>query len=659
MKAPTYKDRFRYRIDQFFQSGFTLQVTIAFSTIIGLIFVFYFFAQVFGVLPGRDFELSAEEIARGSDPYWPSVRFWWVLTHVLDTYWIELNTFEQIFATVMTLFNFLVFAAVIGLVGSKIQARLEGMRRGTSRAIESNHVIIIGWSEKIFSIIQQISIGLEATKSVFVILTERSMDVVESELRKELGRIRNVRWVIRTGSTTDMSDLELVSLQTARAIILLRQTHSKINADTQVVKSIIAVSHLLESVAESKKKPFLVAEIEQQRMHRIALAAARHLRLSIVQPSDYLSKIILQTALQHGLVEIYNELLSHERNEIHLHKSHGLEGQFWREAALRYRDAIPLGILRNGRPVLLPGGKGGDYVVAKGDELIVLARDSDHLDREIDATIPNIVSLQPSEDEPECVKRLLVLGYSSKLQTFLTEYSGYARTAQQTFQVTAVSHVFENARYCDAVETMKGIASSLEVKCIDRDYLIPGVLEELHPEEYDSIIVLGEEMLEASDQDSDTRVIMTLLLLRAMREQAQNSGAPFPEIQQIVGEILHPDNKELAESTGTVNDVIISNELISKMISQICREPMLEEILKDLFDEQGCEIYFKPIALYAGAASSLTFSEVLAASIVRGEIAIGVDIQNQGEGLAINPDKKKIIHNRPAVRVAVLAEKQR
>jgi len=166
-------------------------------------------------------------------------------------------------------------------------------------------------------------------------------------------------------------------------------------------------------------------------------------------------------------------------------------------------------------------------------------------------------------------------------------------------------------------------------------------------------------MLEASDQDSDTRVIMTLLLLRAMREQAQNSGAPFPGIQQIVGEILHPDNKELAESTGTANDVIISNELISKMISQICREPMLEEILKDLFDEKGCEIYFKPIALYAGAASSLTFSEVLAASIVRGEIAIGVDTQIQGGGLDINPDKKKIVHNRPGVRVAVLAEKQR
>ena len=74
--------------------------------------------------------------------------------------------------------------------------------------------------------------------------------------------------------------------------------------------------------------------------------------------------------------------------------------------------------------------------------------------------------------------------------------------------------------------------------------------------------MLDDDVDDIHIEDADTRVIMTLLLLRALRDQAERDGRPFPRQQQIVGEIFNVSNKDLAESTGSLRDVIISNDLV-------------------------------------------------------------------------------------------------
>ena len=124
------------------------------------------------------------------------------------------------------------------------------------------------------------------------------------------------RWVIRQGSLTDLKDLELLAIDRAREVIILRQEGGHNNDDVQVVKTIMAAAHIIERRGESDlPTPDIIAEIEVPSFVPLARAAARNVPLSIIQPSDNLSKIILQTARQEGLVEVYNELLSHHSNE--------------------------------------------------------------------------------------------------------------------------------------------------------------------------------------------------------------------------------------------------------------------------------------------------------------------------------------------------------
>jgi hypothetical protein len=154
---------------------------------------------------------------------------------------------------------------------------------------------------------------------------------------------------------------------------------------------------------------------------------------------------------------------------------------------------------------------------------------------------------------------------------------------------------------------------------------------------------------------------MTLLLLRSLRDRAEKDGIPYPIRQQIVGEIFNASNKELAESTGTLRDVIISNDLVSKMIAQVCRERRTEPVMQDLFDEEGKEIYLKPALLYAEKGSAVTFDQLLLSSLQKGEVAIGYVGWRENGGkreMKLNPPRETVLHIDANLRVVVIAENE-
>jgi Trk K+ transport system NAD-binding subunit len=664
MPQPTLRERLRYRSDQFFQSGFTLQLFISSLIVIAVIFVFYLVVEIFQVTPGPDYGADPS----GDGPYWPSVRLWWVITHILETYWLETGTFPQILSTMLTLFNFLVFAAIVGLVGSRIQQRLEQVRRGTSRVVEEGHIVILGWSGKVIPIIRELQAGLENGRQVYVLHTELPIDDIETRMRRAFRRSRQTRWVIRQGAMTDIKDLELLSIERARAVIVLQRDVGQERGDAQVVKTVMAAAHIIgECGSTGREAPQIVAEILHPSMVRLAHAAAREVPISIVEPLELLSKIILQTARQHGLVDVYQEILSHEGNEIHVVPASGLEGRSWEELLFSFRRAIPLGVHRGGEALLLPGARDADFRVRAGDSVIALARDGEGL-RSASVDVPGLPA--PAERQtaaaPKAVSQLLLLGWNEKVYPLLKEYAAYARTIGAQFSVTLVSPGIPVALTAMDVAGAVDCGRELHITLSRVDYLRAEVYADLQPGRFDAVIVLGDSWKVAQIEDADTRVIMTLLLLRSMRGSAENEVATAdaetsPVRQQIVGEILTISNKELAESTGSVRDVIISNDLVSRIIAQVCRDARLESVLRDLMDEEGCEVYFKPALLYARKDEVVTFDQLLKAAVGHGEVVLGCSEEDAGSGnrsIDLNPGRQQRLRVHERLFLIVLAESE-
>ena len=111
------------------------------------------------------------------------------------------------------------------------------------------------------------------------------------------------------------------------------------------------------------------------------------------------------------------------------------------------------------------------------------------------------------------------------------------------------------------------------------------VLEDLDVASYDHVVTLSySDDLDA--QSADSRTLITLLHLRDM---AQRDHREFP----IVSEMQDVRNRELATVTDA-DDFIVSEQLVSLMMSQVAENKDLGAVLQDLFDPDGAELYLKP-----------------------------------------------------------------
>jgi ion channel POLLUX/CASTOR len=457
--------------------------------------------------------------------------------------------------------------------------------------------------------------------------------------------------VIRQGSLTDMSDLQLLNVHRARTVVILSSA-----GDAQVVKSIMAVAHLVQQAAEQHSSPMIVAELNRRSMQRLAYTAAGDVAISLVQPAEHLSRIILQTARQHGLVSVYEEILSHFGNELHFTAATPLAGLPWWATARAFPHAVPIGVLREGIPALAPHAGDANFSINASDIMICLARSEDAMQIQTGNSIPELQHVSPVSFEPySTVRSLLLLGWNEKTLPLLEEYMRYASTLNASFTATLVSSAVPE--WFSETELRDHGSGLLSLMVHREDALNEGVLERVRPESYDAIIIFGESGRSERNEDADTKVIMLLLLLRSMRETAALRGSPFPERQQIVSEILDPANKALAESTGASKDVIISNALVSKMIAQICRDKRTELVIRDFFDEEGLEIYLKPSPWYADEGAHMNFEQLQLAVAAVGDVLIGIEYRDAtGTSIELNPARDRQHSVGPALRLVVISE---
>ena len=129
----------------------------------------------------------------------------------------------------------------------------------------------------------------------------------------------------------------------------------------------------------------------------------------------------------------------------------------------------------------------------------------------------------------------------------------------------------------------------------------------------------------------------------------------------IVSEMNIVENRILAEVT-EADDFIISENLISGMLSQLSESRELKAVFDDLFDSDGSEIYLKDAGKYVSTETDINFYTIIEAASLKGETAIGYRYTKQAHsqkdnyGVNINPDKQQMINFSEGDKIIVLAE---
>src|SRR5262249_12565033 len=137
---------------------------------------------------------------------------------------------------VLALGGIFIVSALVGVLTSGFAQQVEHLRKGRSLVVEKDHTVILGWSDQIYTVVSEL---VEANRSrrhaAIAILAEQDKVDMEDWLHHRVRHTGHTRVVCRTGSPLDLSDLELMSLNAARSIIVLAPTGATVeDADAYV-----------------------------------------------------------------------------------------------------------------------------------------------------------------------------------------------------------------------------------------------------------------------------------------------------------------------------------------------------------------------------------------------------------------------------------------
>jgi len=630
MKSPTIKQRFQYWFDNYMSRGSGAMLNGLFILTALIIFTVAALVKFTNNAPNGEsfFQLS-----------------WMGLMRTLDSGTMGGDSGSVFFLLMMlsvTLGGVFVVSALIGIINNGIEDKMDELRKGRSKVLENDHTLILGWNPQVFTIISELILANESRKSgaIIVVLSDQDKVEMEDAINDRIPDTKNTRVICRSGSPIDLTDLEISSPHTARSIIILADGA---DPDTHVIKSVLAITNNPNRRAE----PYhIVTQIrDPKNMDVVKMLGTK----DIVQPiltNDLIARVVAQTSRQSGLSIVYTELMDYGGDEIYFTQIPEFSGKTYGESLHAFETSTLMGIRKADGTIAMSPPM--DTRIQSGDQVFVIAEDDDKIKLSGLSRIPLDESLiqisgKASRPKPE---KALILGWNHSGSIIIRELDNYVANGSQVMIVSDINDL-EKQLHLDI-----GKLKNQKITVEHGDIRNRALLEKLDASEYDHVIVLAYNQLEQQEADA-----ITLITLLHLRDIAERDETPF----SVVSEMLDLRNRELAEAA-KVDDFIVSEHLISLMMSQLSENAELMGVFTDMFDPEGAEIYLKPIGDYVKTGKPVNFYTVTEAARRRGETAIGYRVINESHdseksyGVHTNPKKSEQVTFAPEDKIIVIAE---
>jgi ion channel POLLUX/CASTOR len=630
-RKATFSQRFRYFFDNTLSKGTISIISWLALLSFGLVLFFGIIYLVSGLnMEGEEgmgfFEALWQSLMRSVDPGTVAGDSGWAFRLV------------GLFVTIGGIF---ILSTLIGVLSSGLDDKLQDLRKGRSAVIEEGHTLILGWSPKIIHIIEELIIANENQKKPrIVILAEKDKVEMEDEIRDNIANRKNTKIICRTGNPLNIIDLEIVNPNAAKSIIVLSPAVE--NSDTHVIKSVLAITH---NPKRKDGKYHIVAEIKDKVNLEAAHLVGKDEALFVLTP-DLTARITAQTSRQAGLSIIYMQLLCYEGDEMYFKNEQALSGSTFKEALFAYENSAVLGYLNEEGKVKINPPM--DTQLSVNDKILAISEDDDtillsgltnfNIEQEYIAK-NNQLSLVHKEKN-------LVLGWNQKGRTIIKELDNYVGAGSEVHIVSEVE--VEEKKIFD----LQSVLTNQNITFEKGNIADSATLNRIDVTSFDNIILLSYNHLDP--QEADAKTLISLLHIRNFAEKEQKKV-------NIVSEMFDQNNRELATVT-KADDFIISDNLISRMLTQLSETRDLKKVFDDLFDADGSEIYLKDASKYVKPNVPVNFYTVLESAAEKRETAIGYRIVEKAHsvednyGIVINPLKSEKVSFKEEDKIIVLAE---
>ncbi|PKA60201.1 putative ion channel CASTOR [Apostasia shenzhenica] len=545
----------------------------------------------------------------------------------------------------------LIFAMMLGLVSDAISEKFDSLRKGRSEVIEKNHTLILGWSDKLGSLLNQLAIANENLGGgIVVVMAERDKEEMELDIAKMEFDFRGTSVICRSGSPLILADLKKVSVSKARAIVVLAEDGNADLSDARALRTVLSLTGVKEGL-----KGHIVVELSDLDNEVLVKLVGGDL-IETVVAHDVIGRLMIQCARQPGLAQIWEDILGFENCEFYIKQWPQLYGMQFEEVLISFPDAIPCGIkvsALGGKIMLNPEDC---YVLQEGDEVLVIAEDDDTY---APSTMPQVRGGHLPRDftVPKSPEKILFCGWRRDIEDMIMVLDAFLAPESELWMFNEVP---ESEREKKLVDGGLDFFRLENISLVHREgnAVIRRHLESLPLESFDSILILADESVEDSAIQADSRSLATLLLIRDIQAKrlpyreamvihrgSFSQGSWIGEMQQasdksvIISEILDPRTKNLL-TMSKISDYVLSNELVSMALAMVAEDRQINDVLEELFAEEGNEMQIRPADLYLREEEEMNFYEIVLRGRQRKEIVIGYRLA-EAERAIINPPSKE------------------
>ncbi|EMS50069.1 putative ion channel CASTOR [Triticum urartu] len=601
----------------------------------------------------------------------------------------------------------LVFAMMLGLVTDSISEKFDSLRKGRSEVIEQSHTLILGWSDKLGSLLNQICIANESLGGgTIVVMAERDKEEMEADIAKMEFDLKGTAVICRSGSPLILADLKKVSVSKARAIVVLAEEGNADQSDARALRIVLSLTGVKEGL-----RGHIVVELSDLDNEVLVKLVGGDLVETVVA-HDVIGRLMIQCARQPGLAQIWEDILGFENCEFYIKRWPQLVGMQFEDVLISFPDAVPCGIKMasyGGKIILNPDDC---YVLQEGDEVIVIAEDDDtytpaplpkvkeavYIDivrhernsqkillcgmrRDIDDMIVVRRGYPPKDFVgPKSPERILFCGWRRDMEDMIMLKVVLDAFLAPGSELWMFNDVAEIDRERKLIEGGLDFSRLENITLVHREgnAVIRRHLESLPLESFDSILILADESVEDSAIQADSRSLATLLLIRDIQakrlpykeaigsdgfRRSLSEGSWMGEMQQasdksvIISEILDPRTKNLLYMS-KISDYVLSNELVSMALAMVAEDRQINYVLEELFAEQGNELQIRQSDLYLREDEELNFFEVMLRARQRKEVVIGYRLEDAERAIINPPDKVSRRRWSPKDVFVAIAEKE-
>lgn len=572
--------------------------------------------------------------------------------------------------------------AVIGYVTNYISNFIENSNSGKHRLNISNHLVVLNWNTRASEIINDLLYCRKKQKVVVLVgsrkkeiqkeIDERITDTIRREnnllwaqsdkrgIGKYFGYLReklhnNLTVIVREGDVYSSKQLHDISIERARSVVILgndvRNTVCQYGknesidelakGNAQTVKTLMQVSDIT-SADYSLDRQKIIVEISDdwtwelvQRIISYKQVAGK-CNIVPVRVNQVLGQILSQFSLMPELNLIYKELFSNKGTTFFVEeKEVADEKKYITQYLANHIESIPLTTLNSGQQ--------NYFVYASGNEKDI---------KKIGETTDSNYFVKLNRNYWIEKKTVIILGHNSKIRDIMKGFNAfrdewnYKDGSGDILNIVVIDDEKSLEKmnfykeYSFVIETVAASVYDEEIIC--------GTIERIVDSNDDdtSILILSDDAALAESVDANALANLVYVQDIINSKKKQNSNFDEESIDVIV-EILDPKHHDIVSSY-SVNNVVISNRYISKMITQIGEKEAIFDFYNDILtydsESDGAyeskEVYTKKVSAFFDELPSECTAEQLIRAVWAASIDPSVPEEKQNPTVVLGYVKK-------------------